>query len=154
MNVTTYHDREDRLRWNLFKLPHHCSFKSLGPEKGKEKTEPNDDVRWLIEVQGQEGAIVISTSDPIPSTDTTQPPHRQAANYYKGVMAEKDGQFLVTMQEPNKESPAPIVFEVGKDGLKRRTDATAKSGNKLAAAISSARGNPAPPAQRVGFGSL
>jgi hypothetical protein len=69
-------------------------------------------------------------------------------------MAEKDGQFLVTMQEPSKESPAPTVFEVGKDGLKRRTNATETSGNKLAAAISSARGNPAPPAQRVGFGSL
>lgn len=154
VNVTTYHDREDRLRWNLFKLPHHCSFLSLGPDKGKEKTEPNDDVKWLMEVQSRDGAVVVSTSDPIPTADTVQPPHRQAANYYKGVMAEKDGQFLVTMQEPTKESPAPIVFEVGTDGLKRRTKAIASSNSKLAAAISSARGNPTPPAQRVGFGSL
>jgi hypothetical protein len=153
VNITAYHDREDRLRWNLFKLPHHCSYKSLGEDKGKEKTEPNNEVKWLIETQGQDGCIVVSTSDPIPSIDTTQPPHRQAANYYKGVMAEKDGDFLVTMQEPNKEAPAPLIFDIGKDGVKRRTT-TAATGSKLAAAISDARGTPAPPAQRVGFGSL
>jgi hypothetical protein len=68
-------------------------------------------------------------------------------------MAEKDGDFLVTMQEPNKEAPAPLIFDIGKDGLKRRTT-TAATGSKVAAAISDARGTPAPPAQRVGFGSL
>lgn len=153
IKVTTYHKREDRLRWNLFKLPHHCSYLALAEEKGKDRTIPIVELRWLFEKQSQEGCSVVSTSDPIPATDTDQPPHRQAANYYKGVMAERDGDFLVTMEHPSEDAPEPMVFEVGPDGLTYTESASAaKTGNKLAAAITAARGPAAPPAQRVGFG--
>ncbi|MGA2653561.1 MAG: hypothetical protein ABSF28_23805 [Terracidiphilus sp.] len=152
VKVTRYHNREDRLRWNIFKLPHHCSYLSLGPEKGKEKTEPIDEVKWLYEEQGQEGSYIISTSDPIPNEDTDQPPHRQAANYLKSVAAGHDGDFMVTM-EHNQDAPEPIVFEIGPNGLEYQRSSSQKTGDtKLAAAISAARGTPAPPAQRVGFG--
>ena len=149
MKVTKYHKREDRLRWNIFKLSHHCSYLSLGPEKGKDKTTPVAEVKWLFEEQSQNGCYVVSTSDPIPSKDTDQPPHRQAANYYKGVMADRDGDFMVTMEHPSIEAPQAIVFEIGPAGLTYRQ---ADSGGKLAAAVAAARGTPAPPAQRVGFG--
>lgn len=153
LKVTKYHKREDRLRWNIFKLQHHCSYTGLGPEKGKDKTKPVDEVKWLFEEQSQDGCFIISTSDPIPSKDTDQPPHRQAANYYKGVLAGRDGDFLVTMEEPSVDSPAPIIFEVGPNGLKHsESAATASAGNRLAAAVTTARGMPAPPTQRVGFG--
>ena len=149
VKVTKYHKREDRLRWNIFKLSHHCSYLSLGPEKGKAKTTPVAEVKWLFEEQSQNGCYVVSTSDPIPSKDTDQPPHRQAANYYKGVMADRDGDFMVTMEHPSIEAPQAIVFEIGPAGLTYRQ---ADSGGKLAAAVAAARGTPAPPAQRVGFG--
>lgn len=152
VNVTRYHKREDRLRWNIFKLPHHCSYLSLGSEKGKDKTVPDDEVKWLYEEQGQDGSYIISTSDPIPSKDTDQPPHRQAANYLKGVAAGHDGDFMVTM-EHNPDAPKPIVFEVGPKGLEYQPSSSSKAGDsKLGAAITAARGTPAPPAQRVGFG--
>jgi hypothetical protein len=149
VKVTKYHHREDRLTWDIFKLPHHCSYLSLGPDKGKDKTVPVEEVRWLYEEQGRAGSYVISTSDPIPTTDTDQPPHRQAANYYKEVMADKDGDFMVTMEQPNASAPAPITFEIGPDGI---TYSDTSSGGKLAAAVAAARGTAAPPAQRVGFG--
>ncbi len=42
VKVTKYHGREERLEWDVFKLPHHCSYLSLGPEKGKDKiTNPS-----------------------------------------------------------------------------------------------------------------
>ncbi|HWS16758.1 MAG TPA: hypothetical protein VN223_02020, partial [Candidatus Elarobacter sp.] len=66
VNVTKYHNRHDRLQWNIFKLPHHCSYLSLAPEKGKDKTTPIDEVKWIFEDQSQDGCCVISTSDPIP----------------------------------------------------------------------------------------
>src|SRR5579872_3780118 len=69
VNVTKYHKRQERLEWDIFKLPHHCSYLSLGPEKGKDKTTPVAEVKWLIEDQGQSGAIVVSSSKPIPSND-------------------------------------------------------------------------------------
>jgi hypothetical protein len=149
VKVTKYHKREDRLAWDIFKLPHHCSYRALGPDKGKDATKPIDEVKWLVEKQGRTGCHVISTSDPIPAKDTDLPPHRQAANYYKGVVAEKDGDFIVTMEHPSVSAPEPIVLEIGANGV---TYSATKSSATLAAAVTAARGAAAPPAQRVGFG--
>jgi hypothetical protein len=118
VEVTRWHKREERLEWDVFKLPHHCSYLSLGPEKGKDKTEPVPNVKWLFEDQGRDGAIIVSTSDPIPSEDTDQPPHRQAANYHKDNIKNKDGEFRVTMEFPSTTKPEPLVIEIGAGGAK------------------------------------
>jgi hypothetical protein len=121
VGVTRHYKNDDRLLWDIFKLPHHCSYLSLGPDKGEDKTEPVEDVKWLFEEQGQTGAIVVSTSDPIPKKGTkadesTQPPHRQAAKYYQDVVDDKDGEFIVTMQHPKESDPKPLVIVI--DGMK------------------------------------
>jgi hypothetical protein len=54
----------------------------------------------------------------IPDEDTTQPPHVQAARYYKSVVAAKKGQFKVTMEHPSSNNPEPIVISIGSDGYK------------------------------------
>lgn len=118
VDITRQHKREERLEWDVFKLPHHCSYLSLGPEKGKDKTEPVPNVKWLFEDQGHEGGIIVSTSDPIPTGDTDQPPHRQAANYHKDNVADKDGEFRVTMEFPSTSKPEPMVIEIGAGGAK------------------------------------
>ncbi len=115
---TKRHNNDVRLEWDVVNLPHHCSYLSLGPEKGAEKTEPVPEVRWLFEEQGRDRGTIISTSDPIPATDETQPPHRQAANYYKEMIAEKSGEFIVTMEHPSKASPEPLVISIQCSGAK------------------------------------
>lgn len=112
VGITRFYGRSERLEWDLFKLPHHCSYLSISPEKGKDETEPVDAVRWVFEDQGQPGAIIISTSDPIPTTgDDVQPPHRQAANYYRRNRAER-GLFVVTMEHPKPSAPEPLVITI------------------------------------------
>ena len=110
--ITKLHGRPERLEWDLFKLPHHCSYLSLGPDKGKDKTAPVEAVRWIFEEQGQLGAIVVSSSDPIPTEDTDQPPHRQAANYYKDNRRQNGGAFIVTMEHPKVSAPEPLVITI------------------------------------------
>lgn len=113
VNITKYHGNEERLEWDIFKIPHHCSYLSLSPEKGKDKTEPVPEVKWLLEEQGRKGALIISPSKPIPTDDSdAQPPHRQAANYYKGVTSSINGEFVVTMQRPNISNPDSSVIEI------------------------------------------
>lgn len=117
--VTKKKGNEHRLEWDVAKLPHHCSYLSLGPEKGEDKTTPVDEVAWLYEEQGQEGAVIVSTSKPIPTKgskedDDPQPPHRQAANYYKGVVGATD--FIVTMEHPKESAPKSVVIEIGSSG--------------------------------------
>ena len=111
VQITKSKNRKARLEWDIFKISHHCSYKSLSSEKGKEKTTPVSDIKWLFE-QGQEKAILVSTSDPIPTTNTTQPPHQQAANYYKDIAKGIDGEFKVTMEHPKESAPKPLVITI------------------------------------------
>ena len=117
VEVTKAHNREERLEWDVCKLMHHCSYLSLGPDRGVDKTEPVPALAWLFEDQGQRGCTIVSTSKPIPKKGTTedkdvQPPHRQAANYYKEVVNDKDGLFVVTMEHPDVDDPKPVVIEI------------------------------------------
>lgn len=120
VRVTRYHKNDTRLEWDINNVPHHSSYTSLAEEKGAEETDPVDRLRWLYETQGRTAGILVSTSDPIPSEDTTQPPHRQAVNYYKRVARDLGGQFIVTMEHPSKTSPKPLVIEIGGTGAKVR----------------------------------
>jgi len=134
--------RPERLEWDIMKLPHHCSYKAIGPEKGDDKTKPVDQVKWLCETQREENSMIVSTSDPIPVKGSEEdkddyPPHREAANYYKEVVG--DDNFLVTMEFPRKSSPKPIVIKI--DGSKATLEKLSLSG---VAAITSA------PAPRAG----
>jgi hypothetical protein len=114
IRMTRFHKNEDRLAWDIFKLPHHCSYLSLSPEKGKNETVPTKPVKWLFETQSQSGCTVVSTSKPIPADDSDdQPPHRQAANYYKNKVATpKSGEFKVTMEHPSVAKPEPLVIKI------------------------------------------
>lgn len=116
------HENKDRLLWDALKLPHHCSYLSLGSEKGKDETEPDPEVKWLYEEQGRGDAFIISPSKPIPSKgskddECAQPPHRQAANYYKRILGDIDGAFKVTMETPTFDRPRPFQFRVTSLGM-------------------------------------
>jgi len=111
-------DNHHRLNWDIVHLPHHMSYLSLGPEKGKEKTEPVDPVRRLYEDYGQEKSLLISPSCPVPdSYDTIQPPHRQAYNYYASVADLKNGELQVTMEFPAEANPRPMEVTINNYGL-------------------------------------
>lgn len=120
--ITEYHKRADRLDWDLYNIPHHCSYLALGPEKGKIETKPVGNVEKLLR-HGQRGAYIVSSSHPILDTPEAHqqelPPHIQAKRTYKKYLAEVDGRkFMVTMEEPNVDRPQPIVFEIGPLGGK------------------------------------
>lgn len=77
------------------------------------------EVKWLIEQGGLWGEIAVSTSWPIPDTDDDKdPPHRQAANYYREQVAARGGKFIATMEHPTKVAPEPLVIII--DGTKAR----------------------------------
>ena len=137
VNLTRKYKRDDRLEWDVFKLPHHCSYLSLGPEKGEEKTTPHKKVAWLYEDQGHEHGIVVSTSKPIPTVDTDQPPHMQAANYHRDTASDRVGQFIVTMEHPTESSPEPLVIKI--DRFKATIVKRQKSGIVMATAAAAPR---------------
>lgn len=123
VKTTRRHGNEDKLVWDILHLFHHCSYKSVGYERGVDETEPTEEVAWLIEEQSRDGAIIVSPNKPIPikgseEDEDKQPPHRQAANYYKRILDEKDGEFKVTMETPSKINPKPFQIEITSRGAR------------------------------------
>ena len=121
VETTKRHDNVERLIWDVFKIPHHCSYLSVGPEKGDEETKPSEGMEWLCETHGRVRSIMMSTSDSIPlkgsdEDKNPQPPHRQAAAYYKRVASKIDGTFKVTMDLPSPKRPKPSTVEITSRG--------------------------------------
>jgi hypothetical protein len=112
VEITEDHDNTDRLDWDVMSISHHSSYLSIGPEKGKDQTVPVPGVKTLLEDHARTKAIYVSTSDRIPDVDTTQPPHRQAAEYYKDCASDRSGRYIVTMLHPNVANPKPLVIKI------------------------------------------
>ena len=140
VSVTKRKGNEVRLEHDIAKLPHHCSYLSLAPEKGNDLTIPEPEIQWLYEKLGHGGVVLVSSSNPIPSTDTNDPPHRQAACYYKRVGRGHRGEFVVTMAHPKRSAPERLRIEIGPLGV------TVKKATTVGAALTSR------PAPRAGSG--
>ena len=128
VSTTRYHKNEDRLAWDLFNIPHHCSYRALNEDKGKDETAPTPLVKDLL-LMGKSDAYIVSCSKPIPdvkdSYEQVQPPHIQARKAYERYLKEVGGRkFLVTMEEPNANKPEPIIFEIGSGGVTWKRSAT------------------------------
>jgi len=125
VTITRAHGNEHRLAWDIFKLPHHCSYRSMAEEKGDFKTQPTPEFDWLLS-QGTERSVMVSTSWEIPSETTDQPPHLQTYRRYKETADALDADLVVTMEHPSKHNPKRVFIDVGGNGatLKRETSAT------------------------------
>lgn len=121
VNTTCYHKNDDRLTWDLYNIPHHCSYLALSDEKGDNETDPKPLVKHLL-LQGKSDAYMVSSSKPIPdlkeSYTEIQPPHIQARKAYERHLKAVEGRkFLVTMEEPNARKPEPLLFEITSGGV-------------------------------------
>lgn len=121
INITRYHKNDDRLSWDLYNIPHHCSYLALSDDKGDKETVPKPLVKELL-LQGRRDAYIVSCSKPIPDVKESyaeiQPPHIQARKAYERYLKEVVGRkFLVTMEEPNANKPEPLVFEITGGGV-------------------------------------
>lgn len=157
------HGNSDKLKWDVFLAPHHCSksimyWKGEGEEEEGLKQDILDDIETAAEITG----YIVASCDPIPATNKSgdNPPHAKARSRYEEIAPNG---FLCTGEHPNEKSPQPIVFELTDKGFTYQepekeedeepvTEAAARQ-TALAAAIAKGSGQPTPPTQRVGFGS-
>ncbi|MDO8417315.1 MAG: hypothetical protein Q7S87_14005 [Agitococcus sp.] len=121
VSTTRYHGNDDRLAWDLFNVPHHCSYLALSDTKGDNETEPKPLVKDLL-LMGKRQAYEVVSSRPIEKDKDAylqiQPPHVQAYNTYQRYLDKVGGRrILVTMETPNKKHPEPLVFDVTYGGV-------------------------------------
>lgn len=145
------------LEWNVFLAPHHCSKKVMyWKNKEEDEEELKNDILENIEKQQANPGYIISSSEPIPSSNepSDNPPHAIAKHRYQEIV---NNGFLCTQEHPNEEKPVPIIFEVNKDGFNYLKPADDESDEDeddkgLMAAVTGARGSNEPPKEQVGFG--
>ena len=121
VSISEFHGNQGRLCWNLFNVPHHCSYLALSDEKGATKTEPKPLVKKLL-LYGQAQAYMLSSSKPIQNIaqmySEVQPPHIQARKTYEDYLSKVGGRrFIVTMEEPNANKPMPVEFRITEGGV-------------------------------------
>lgn len=157
------HGNEDKLKWDVFLAPHHCSksvmyWRGEGEEDATLKQDILDDIEKAAEVTG----YIIASCDPIPKTNQhgDNPPHAKARKRYEEIAPNG---FMCTGEHPDEQHPQPIVFVLTADGFtyQEPTDDTdidelkeskSSGSTALANAVALGAGRPDVPAQRVGFG--
>ncbi len=121
VSITQAKGNSNRLAWDLFSLPHHCSHHTLNPEKGERKTLPLEKVKQLL-LSGKDGSYILCSSNKIGNDEEAykqkMPPHVQAKNCYVDYLQQISGcRFVVTMEESPAAKPQPIVFKVEPHGI-------------------------------------
>ncbi|MGF1729488.1 hypothetical protein [Photobacterium kasasachensis] len=126
VEITKNKGREDRLKWDLFNIPHHCSYLALAykGDKGEEETIPVAKVKELL-LMGNEDAYLICSSKAFEkekdALERDQPPHLQAKRCYERYLRKVKGRKLfVTMENGGKKKPEPITIEFSKSGMSKK----------------------------------
>lgn len=106
---------DDKLSWSIFEAPHHCSWSYFGPDR--ESGEIKEASNTFLDKK-EMGAVIVASSKYITRYDST-PPCEKAKNRYVEKVGE--GNFFCTGGGKKDDKPAPVVFELQKNGFHRPT---------------------------------
>jgi len=109
-----YHNRPERLAWEILLAPHHCSKKVMYVvEDGKEVLK--QDVLDLVDRHAAATAVVVVSSAPFPASNKAgdNPPHLLARARYEEIVDD----VICTGEYPDQAAPRPAVFGIGDEGF-------------------------------------
>jgi ribonuclease BN (tRNA processing enzyme) len=116
INRSESNDNEEYLKWDIYDVPHHCSYTGLNDEKGDYRTTPKNEFERLLSDYSQNGAVMIASCKTIAeNTDDNQPPHIEAKRAYEHFSGYKG--FLATMEYPSKSNPKPLRYLIDSFGI-------------------------------------
>ncbi len=123
--ISEDNDNSDKLNWNLFLAPHHCSWSFFNDRPYEDHTEPKEYSLALLDYK-EKGAHVIASSKKI-KNEKPNPPHYPAKEeYVKKVGA---GYFRNTGVNKSETAPKPLEFEISDNGTKlKKVAATVATG--------------------------
>lgn len=131
VRITRWHGRDERLNWDVYDIPHHCSYLSLSGDKGDWKTKPTAEVDWLLK-NGNKRSVMVCSSDIIPANTTVQPPHVEAYRCYQDYRSFHDAGLVVTMEHPSKTKPQRTIIEIGASGVMLRKSSSTAAASAIA----------------------
>lgn len=118
-NQSSAHGNDDKLDFDIFMAPHHCSwtyFNDVPYEEGK-TDEPVESSKNLIKDHKMDGALIIASSKQIKDDDDNPPHYPAKKEYVKLIGSDK---FISLAVEPDAKKPKPVVYEVTSTGFQRK----------------------------------
>ena len=129
---------DEKLKWNIFLAPHHCSWSFFNDSDNKKEIKPSADA--ILNKQIGNYAHIIASSNEI-KNDDNNPPCYEAKQQYIKKLKSGSSHFLNTATHSKVGNiPQPIVFKINENGK------TLKENTTVAGATSIS--NPAPRAGR------
>ena len=129
---------DEKLKWNIFLSPHHCSWSFFNESDNKQEIMPSSEA--ILNKQLGEKAHIVASSNEI-KDDGKNPPCYEARKQYIKILKSGSSHFLNTATYSKEGGiPQPIVFKIDGYG-KRLKDITPVAGT-------SSISNPAPRAGR------
>lgn len=111
-------DNEEYLYWDIYDIPHHCSYTGLDDERGDEITESTDNIKSFLQKYGNTNGFMVASCRSFVEIgeDDNDPPHIEAKRAYE-LYASAEKRFFFTMEYENPDNPKPIKFEVKDHGV-------------------------------------
>lgn len=132
-------NNEDKLEWDLFLAPHHCSwtyFNDVPYDAKDENKTPKDTSLKILDKKIGDGKIIVSCKK-IKNNDDN-PPHHKAKEKYQNKLAKKE-HLIELAKEPKESEPKPVIFKITVQGPIREDNnqqgsASAAAGGGIGAA--------------------
>jgi ribonuclease BN (tRNA processing enzyme) len=113
-NISEEKGNADKLKWNLFLAPHHCSWSFFNDRPYEDNKEPKDYSLEILDYK-EKNAHVIASSKKI-KNEEPNPPHFAAKEEYVKKVGE--GYFRNTAVNVDENAPEPLKFEINDTGIK------------------------------------
>ena len=107
-------NNEDKLKWDLFLAPHHCSWSFFNDRPYEDNSEPKDYSLEFLDYKNT-GANVIASSKKI-EDKKPNPPHHSAKEEYTEKIG--DSKFKNTATNKDENAPEPLVYIIDDYGFK------------------------------------
>lgn len=120
VDLSEYYGNEAYLSWDIYDIPHHCSYTGLGEKSSDTIMTPSENVQRLLS-QSAPNAYMVASCKKI--TAETSPPHLNAKKAYEHY-TDEDVTFIATMEHipASGKKPTPVIFEINSMGLTLKRD--------------------------------
>lgn len=109
---------DDKLKWNIFLAPHHCSWTFFNDSSNKKEVQHSADT--IMNHQIGNNSYLVTSSEEIKNNDDKQdPPSYKAKKEYLKRLKDEDRFLNTATDDVQNNVPQPIVFKVDEHGKRK-----------------------------------
>lgn len=127
LDKTLDNSNADKLKWDIFMSPHHCSwtfFNNVPYDDNEDNKTPKESSLEILDYKEGSGKIIGSCK--VVRNSDQNPPHAEAKKQYQKKL-DNESDFIELSKEPKEKEPQPYILEVSSEGISKGLSALNKS---------------------------